>query len=109
MLTLTAAVRIYLFRGRADLRKSFDGLSGLVTQVMNHDPLTGAIYVFCNRRRTLVKFLYWDRDGYAIWMKRLEQGRYRLPESDELDPGAVTMMLSGIVPLRRLKRYRRPL
>ena len=112
MWSLTAAVRIYLYREASDMRKSFDGLAALVSYGMKGDPLDGALYVFCNRRRTMVKILYWDRDGYAIWAKRLERGKYRLPtldgESCEMDPATLTMMLEGIVPLRRYKRYRRP-
>ena len=74
MLALTGATRIYLYQGAADMRKSFDGLSGLVRAEMDGDPLSGALFVFCNRRRTMVKLLFWDRDGYALYYKRLEQG-----------------------------------
>lgn len=108
MLALTAAVRIYLYRGAADMRKGADGLSGLVCTEMHSDPLSGAVYVFCNRRRTMLKLLYWDRDGYALWMKRLERGRFRLPQvadGPEIDRPSLSMMLEGVVALRRLKRF----
>jgi transposase len=112
MWSLTAAVRIYVYREAVDMRKSFDGLAALVSYAMGGDPLDGSLYVFCNRRRNRVKVLYWDRDGYALWAKRLEQGRFRLPaldaESCEVDPATLTMMLEGIVPLHRSKRYKRP-
>ncbi len=110
MLALTAAVRIFLYRHAVDMRKGADGLSGLVIGEMNADPLSGALFVFCNRRRTMLKLLYWDRDGYAVWMKRLERGRFRLPAeaqaSGEIDRATLAMMLEGVIALRRLKRYR---
>ncbi len=111
MLALTAAVKLYLYRGAADMRKGVDGLSGLASHAMRSDPLSGAVYIFCNRRRTMVKLLYWDHDGFAIWMKRLERGRFRLPQaggnSCEIDRSTLAMMLEGVVELRRLKRYKR--
>jgi len=110
MLALTAAVRIFLYRHHADMRKGADGLSGLVIGEMKADPLSGAVFVFCNRRRTMLKLLYWDRDGYAVWMKRLERGRFRLPPEGvadgEIDRATLSMMLEGVIALRRLKRYR---
>ncbi len=109
MLALTAAVRIFLYRHAADMRKGADGLSGLVISEMHADPLSGDVFVFRNRRRTMLKLLYWDRDGYAVWMKRLERGRYRLPDGtgSEIDRATLSMMLEGVVALRRLKRYER--
>jgi transposase len=112
MLALTAAVRIFLYRAGADMRKGADGLSGLVIGEMNADPLSGDVFVFSNRRRTMLKLLYWDRDGYALWMKRLERGRFRLPASvddgGEIDRASLAMLLEGVVALRRLKRYEHP-
>lgn len=112
MLALTAAVRIFLCRLPTDMRKGADGLSGLVTGEMKSDPLSGAVFVFCNRRRTTLKLLYWDRDGYAVWMKRLERGRFRLPHAGEpggeIDRTTLSMMLEGVIALRRLKRYEHP-
>ena len=111
MISLTGAVRIYLYREAADLRKSFDGLSGLVRMHLEADIFSGALFVFLNRRRRLVKILYWDRDGLALWSKRLERGTFRLPESGgtrpELSPAELTMLLEGITPLRIDRRYRR--
>ncbi len=109
MLALTAAVRIFLYRHAADMRKGADGLSGLVISEMHADPLSGDVFVFRNRRRTMLKLLYWDRDGYAVWMKRLERGRYRLPDGTggEIDRATLSMMLEGVIALRRLKRYER--
>jgi len=69
MLSLTASTRIYLYRAPCDMRKSFDGLCGIIRSGLNQDPLSGSLFVFCNRRRTMVKLLYWDSDGLAIWFK----------------------------------------
>jgi len=109
MLALTGATRIFLYRGAADMRKSFDGLSGLVRTELEQDPLSGALFVFCNRRRTMVKLLYWDRDGLALWYKRLEKGTFHLPTpttgATEIDRRSLSMLLEGVTPRRLNRRY----
>jgi transposase len=75
---------IYLYAGVADMRKAFDGLLGLVTEAGMGDPLSGAWFVFRNRRADRLKILYFDRDGLAIWYKRLERGRFQWPR---IEPG----------------------
>ena len=79
MFGLSAAVRVYLANEPADMRKSFDGLSALVAGALELDPLSGHLFVFLNRRRDRIKILYWDRDGLAVWAKRLERGTFRIP------------------------------
>jgi len=110
MLALTGATRIYLYRGAADMRKSFDGLCGLVRGELGGDPLSGALFVFCNRRRTMVKLLYWDHDGLALWYKRLERGTFRPPpasgETAEIDRRHLALLLEGVRPARLHRRYR---
>ena len=76
MLTFPPTVRVFMCDQPVDLRKSFDGLSGCVEQIIGADPLSGHLFVFFNRRRTQVKILVWDRTGYCLWCKRLEQGRF---------------------------------
>jgi transposase len=66
MFCLTAATRIYLYRGICDMRKSFDGLCGIVRSDLEEDPLSGSLFVFVNRRRSMVKLLYWDAWSGAI-------------------------------------------
>ena len=109
MRSITGAIRIYLYRGACDMRKSFDGLSGLVRSELGADPLSGSLFVFCNRRRTMVKVLYWATDGYAIWYKRLEQGRFTLPHMSSsdtrIDRRQLSMLLEGVVPKKVSKRY----
>lgn len=109
MLALTGATRIYLYRPPCDMRKSFDGLCGLVRSELGVDPLSGSLFVFCNRRRTMVKLLYWDHDGFALWYKRLEQGCFSLPgisaTDSRIDRRQLSMLLEGVVPKKASKRY----
>jgi transposase len=97
------------------MRKSFDGLHALVVQNMELDPFAGHLFVFSNRRRDRIKILYWDRDGFVVWAKRLEQGTYAMPFTDEREPRReitapeLGALLSGIdlSQAQRRKRYSR--
>lgn len=82
VIALTSQHRYYLYRRAVDMRKSFDGLGGVVRNELGRDPMDGEVYVFLNRQRSLVKLLVWDRSGWAIWSKRLERGSYELPRSE---------------------------
>ncbi len=81
MLHLASNQRYYLYQGHADMRKGFDSLSGMVTALMEHNPLNGDIFIFFNRRRNQVKLLHWESDGFALYYKRLEKGTYEIPLS----------------------------
>ncbi len=109
MLALTAATRIYLYRCPCDMRKSFDGLCGLIRSELGSDPLSGSLFVFLNRRRNMIKCLYWDRDGFAIWFKGLEKGCFNLPyissTDGRIDRLQLTLLLEGVVPKKVNKRY----
>ena len=111
MLSLPLAVRIFLAVEPADMRKGFDGLAQLVRDVVAEDPLSGHFFVFRNRRRDRVKILYWDRDGFALWYKRLEKGVFRFPEAKngrvEVTPAEMAAVLEGIdlSRARRLPRF----
>jgi transposase len=101
MIMLPSAVRIFLCTRPTDLRKSFDGLTGLVRECFGQDPLTGHLFLFVNRRRDRLKILYFDRDGLAIWYKRLEAGSFEMPRTAEpdgieLQSAQLAMILSGI-------------
>jgi transposase len=117
MISLPHPVRVFLHTPATDLRKGFDALSGLVTTAFSQDPTSGHLFLFVNRRRDRLKILYWDRDGLAIWYKRLETpGRFQLPViapdalSVEMSPTQLSLILSGIDlrSARQRKRYQRP-
>lgn len=109
MIALTAATRIYLYRFPCDMRKSFDGLCGLIRSELDADPLSGSLFVFVNRRCSMVKLLYWDTDGFMILYKRLERGCFKVPSmsgSDaRIDRCQLNMLLEGITPKKVSKRY----
>jgi transposase len=83
MLQLSKEMRIFLKLGRTDFRKSVNGLSMLVEAEMKLDPLSGNLFVFCNKGRSKLKILYWDRNGFCLWYKRLEEDKFRWPKAEE--------------------------
>ena len=113
MLPLSGSSRYFLYRPPADMRKSFDGLSGLVRDGLSRDPLSGEVFIFFNARRNQVKLLVWERDGFAIWYKRLEKGTFELPVCDEktkqseLRSDELLLILKGIslASIQRRKRF----
>jgi transposase len=115
MLSFPANVRVFLCTQTVDLRKSFDGLMALVGPVFQRDPLDGHLFLFLNRRRDRIKMLYWDRDGLALWYKRLEEGTYQIPAAPdgsrglELDATPLALLLTGVdlKSAQRRKRYTR--
>src|SRR5260370_31576374 len=80
MIHLPASVRVYLCLTACDMRKSFDGLHALVREHLELDAFAGHLFVFASRRRDRVKILYWDRDGFAVWSKRLERSEEHTSE-----------------------------
>jgi transposase len=118
MIHLPGSVRVYLCLAPCDMRKSFDGLAALVREHLELDAFAGHLYVFASRRRDRVKILYWERDGFAIWSKRLEEGTYAVPLGEgsghrqrEITVEELGALLSGIdlAQAARRKRYRRML
>ena len=115
MLSFSGSMPIYLYTGVADMRKSFDGLMGLIQQakiVEIDDICSGAWFVFRNRRGDRLKILYFDNDGLAIWYKRLEQGRFQWPVASgraslQVEASELRLILEGIdlQSVRRRKRY----
>ena len=89
MLTF-ADKRVYLACGQTDMRKSINGLAAIVEVSFKLDPFAAALFVFCNRNRDRLKILQWDGDGFWLYFKRLEKGRFKWPA---LDGGEVTMTL----------------
>jgi transposase len=97
------------------MRRSFDGLAQLVREWLGGNPLSGHLFVFANRRWDRLKILYWDRDGYALWYKRLEEGQFKPPRVKDEKPIALkvselAMLLDGIdlSSIKRSRRYQRP-
>jgi len=83
MLLSSVQTKVYLAIGNTDMRKAINGLSILVQESMDLDPFSGHLFVFCNRKRNIIKILYWDRNGFCLWSKRLEKHFFRWPESSE--------------------------
>jgi transposase len=83
MLLSSSQTKVYLALGNTDMRKAINGLSILVQESMDIDPFSGHLFVFCNRKRNILKILYWDRNGFCLWSKRLEKHFFRWPESSE--------------------------
>jgi transposase len=103
MLSFTGSLRVCVALQPCDLRKSFHGLHGLVTERLKEDPRTGALFVFANRRRTRLKILYWDGTGFWVMTKRLEQGTFSWPRVAtpdqvklQLAPEALALLTDGI-------------
>ena len=116
MIGLSHGVKIHLCTEPTDMRRGFDGLSGMVTSLLEQDPLSGHLFVFRNRNRDKLKILYWDSDGLAIWYKRLEQGTFQFPTDGqakeeltagvEITPSQLSLLLGGI-DLRTAKQRKR--
>ena len=115
MIGLPAAVRVYLYTAPCDMRRGFDGLKALAEHGVGVDPLGGDLFVFCGRRGDRVKILYWDRDGWALWSKRLESGTYAFPFAGQgrkqISAGELGALLEGLDlgNAKRRKRYVPPL
>ena len=100
MIAIPLGMRVYLAMGPTDMRKGFDGLSMLVQATLAQDPFSGHLFVFRGKRGDLVKILYWDGQGFCLFAKRLEKGRFIWPITKEgavtLTPAQLSMLLEGI-------------
>ncbi len=107
-------VRIYVYGKPVDMRKSYDGLYAITKQAMGQDPTSGHLFVFINRRGNMLKSLYWDRSGFCLWSKRLEQGvfvrNWNRMTDKELDWTRLKLLLEGLEEskLERFRRYKQP-
>ena len=120
MIGLMQGIKIHLCTQPTDMRRGFDGLGGMVTSLLEQDPLSGHLFVFRNRNRDKLKILYWDTDGLAIWYKRLEQGTFQFPTDGkpqdelaagvEITPSDLSLLLGGIDlrSVRKRKRFAAP-
>jgi len=103
MLTSPLGLRIFVALEPLDMRKQFDGLAGAVRKELSGEPLSGHVFLFFNRRRTMVKAIYWDGSGYCLWAKRLERGCFRVPvvkrdgiAQVEMEMSELMLVLEGI-------------
>jgi len=100
MLMLPPAVKIFLCAEATDMRRSFDKLAEMTRLVLAQDPMSGHLFVFFNRPRDRVKILFWDRSGFCLYYKRLEQGCFRPPHTSngrhEIAAAELTLILEGI-------------
>lgn len=97
MIRFDNSVQVYLLTGPTDMRKSVNGLSALVEKVIRMDPFSGHLFAFCNKKKDLVKVLYWDRNGFCIWYKRYEKHRLHWPENADAVKKMSTRELSWIL------------
>ncbi len=114
MLGFSSNLRYFLCCTTIDIRNGFDGLAGIVRNHLKKDPISGDVFIFLNKKRTHVKLLYWDGDGFALYYKRLEKGRYTLPthreSSKQVKREELLMLLEGLTfkSIRKNKRYKKP-
>lgn len=105
-------VRVFLYGEPVDMRRSYDGLYAIARHRMPADPLSGHLFAFINRRATQIKVLYFDRSGWCVWAKRLEQGRllsdWDTVSTREMDWTGLKLLLEGIEPKRVRRRYQQP-
>jgi len=115
MFGLTEQHTYYYYSGICDMRKGFDGLSGLVLSQMNRQPTDGSVYIFINRRRDRMKLLHWQPHGFVLYYKRLERGTFELPENKwdesklEINQETLLLILRGIRldKIKRKTRYKK--
>jgi transposase len=99
MFTLSSSNRFFLYQEPTDMRKGFDSLSGLIRNKMKADPLDGAVYIFMNKNRTLIKLLHWDKTGFTLYYKRLERGVFERPvggQNSQISRQKLMLIVSGI-------------
>jgi len=100
MVIASANTKVYLALGNTDMRKAINGLSMLVEDRLDLNPFSGHLFVFCNRRRNIIKALYWDTNGFCLWQKRLEKDVFRWPESEadvwRIDHRQLSWLLAGL-------------
>lgn len=113
MISFTPQQRYFLYRQATDMRKSYDGLSGIVTNELKRDLCTSDVFIFINKSRNRIKLLVWDRTGFWVCGKRLEQGTFQLPvnatgeKEIQLSWDTLIMIMEGIniEKIQRRKRY----
>lgn len=114
MLNIGHGTKIFLVTGATDMRKSYDTLAAIVSNILDEDPYSGDLFAFANRGRNRVKLLLWDQSGFWLFAKRLEKGTFAWPESGEksidMTPEELALLLGGIdlEGAKRRRWYKRP-
>lgn len=110
MLFPESQVKIWLYAKPTDMRRSFTGLSAMTKHILGEDPLSGHLFVFINRRQTQIKILYFDRSGYCLWSKKLEQGQFNynktVGEKQALNWTQLRLIIEGIE-VKKSRQYKR--
>ena len=113
MFTLSSGCKFHLYSEPTDMRKSFDGLSGIIQNVLNNNPCNGEVFIFVNKKRNKIKLLHWQGISFILYYKRLEEGTFELPQYDiasgsiSLNYSQLVMMIDGlsIQNIKKRKRY----
>jgi transposase len=105
VLSLAPTTRVFVAHGATDLRRSFDRLAAMATEVLGQDPFSGHLFVYFNRRRDRVKLLFWERGGFWLLCKRLETGTFAEAARRELSPRDLFLLLEGLEVVRERPRY----
>ena len=116
MFALSTSHRFHLYSQPTDMRKSFDGLSGLIQNTLERNPLHGDVFIFINKRRDKIKLLHWQGTSFTLYYKRLEKGTFELPSYDakvksiKISYTQMVMVVDGLTisNIQRRKRYRSP-
>ena len=110
MFALNDSQKFYFHQKSTDMRKGFNGLSGLVRTGMQRNPISGEIFIFVNKRRNMMKLLHWQAGGFVLYFKRLEQGTFKMPQSNhnstEISYTELSMIIAGIWTKRIQKNKR---
>ncbi len=91
---IPARTAIFVATERFDLRRSFDGLAGIVKEILRQDPFSGALFMFFNKAADKMKIIWWDKSGYCVLYKRLERGTFRIPQA--IEPGARSVVIEAV-------------
>lgn len=93
-------VRVFVKPGPTDMRKQINGLSIIVAEELAMDPLDGSLFLFCNKHKRILKIIYWDRNGFCLWLKKLEKDKFpwpaKLAEATEITQQQFSFLLQGI-------------
>jgi len=101
--------KVYLALGPTDMRKAINGLSVIVSEQMSRDIFSGHLFVFCNKKQTILKILYWDQNGFCLWQKRLEKDRFKWPRTHQEVMNITKRELSWLIAGLNIHQAHKPL